>query len=93
MPFAKASDVFGLYQNFSEWPAGVAVPFTWFCAAWTVTGWPTPAFVAEETVDSARSTPKAIVYSYCAAAGMGIIVCLITAFCVSDVAAAAMDTT
>ncbi|KAF5598369.1 amino-acid permease [Fusarium pseudocircinatum] len=71
-PFAAGSDVFASYDNFSEWPVGVAVPFTWFCAAWTVTGWPSPAFIAEETVNPAKNTPRSIIIAYCSTAGLGV---------------------
>ncbi|KAH7125798.1 amino acid/polyamine transporter I [Dactylonectria macrodidyma] len=91
--FARGSDVFGSYENFSEWPAGVAVPFTWFYAAWTVTGWPSPAFIAEETVDPSRNTPRSIIMAYCSTAGLGIVLCVITAFCIPDIETAAMDPT
>lgn len=90
-PFASAHDVFGSYTNYSDWSTGVAVPFTWFTAAWVNSAWAAPAYVAEATHDARRSAPKAIIMSYSVTAISGLIICIICAFCITDMDAAATD--
>ncbi|KAJ5683332.1 amino acid transporter [Penicillium macrosclerotiorum] len=82
--FAKASDVFGNYTNYSLWNDNAATQFTFFAAAWVITGWAGPAFVAEETHNASIIAPQSILKTYAAQAIMGIIVCLICAFCIVD---------
>lgn len=91
--FTDAAIVFGQYTNYSDWHPAVAVPFSWFCAAWTITGWTAPAMLAEETVDASKNVPKSIVISYAASAGLGLVVSVIIAFCIRDTAASASDPT
>jgi amino acid transporter len=89
--FADAADVFGSYQNFSGWGNSVAVPFTFFAVAWVVTGWAAPSYVAEETHNARLTAPRAVLSSYIATAALGGAICLISAFCIEDIEAAALD--
>ncbi|KAM0470469.1 hypothetical protein ACHAP7_009533 [Fusarium lateritium] len=91
--FAAASDVFGNYTNYSDWSMGAAVPFTWFAAAWGNSAWMAPAYIVEGTHDARRSTPKAMVTSYTISATMGIILCIIASFCITDMDTLALDPT
>lgn len=93
MSFASASDVFTNYQNFSNWDESVAVAFTFFGAAWSISGWASPAFLVEETHNGHRTVAKSIIISFIAMAWIGAAVCLVIAFCIVDIAAAAADPT
>lgn len=90
-PFAKGSDVFGSFTNYSDWTSGVAVPFTWFTALWVNSAWSAPAYIVETTHDAQRATPKAMLSSYLATAGTGMVICLISAFCITDMDTVASD--
>lgn len=89
--FATGAQVFGEYTNFSLWNKGVAVPMSMFTAAWVITGWQAPAFIVEETQNAQITAPRAIITSYSSIAIGGAIVSLVTAFCTSDITAAATD--
>lgn len=89
--FATAAQVFGEYANFSLWDRSVSVPMSMFCAVWVITGWQAPAFIAEETHNASRAAPKAIIVSYSAIACGGLVVSLVTAFCIPDMSVAALD--
>lgn len=91
LPFATASQVFGDYTNSSLYDNSIAVPMSFFCAVWVITGWQAPAFIAEETQNASRTAPRAIITSYIAIAFGGVVVCLVTAFCIPDVLVAAAD--
>lgn len=93
LKFAAAADVFGSYQNFSGWGDAVAVPYTFFAVAWVVTGWSAPSYVAEETHNARQTAPRAILSSYTTTAALGMIVCIISAFCIEDMEAEAQDPT
>ncbi|KAJ5371474.1 uncharacterized protein N7496_007566 [Penicillium cataractarum] len=90
-PFPSAKTVFGSYQNYTDWDTGVAVTFTWFCAAWVNSIWMAPAYVAEETHNSRISAPKAMITSYLSTCMMGLFVTVITAFCIPDMDTLAAD--
>ncbi|KAJ5552469.1 hypothetical protein N7494_001847 [Penicillium frequentans] len=91
MPFPSARVVFGSYQNYTDWEPAVAVPFTWFCAAWVNSIWMAPAFVVEETHSPRTSAPKAMIGSYISTCVMGLFVTIISAFCIADMDSIAMD--
>ncbi|KAK8088434.1 hypothetical protein PG997_003395 [Apiospora hydei] len=91
VPFAPASRVFGEYANFSDWNEPVAVPMTWFTAAWVITGWNAASAVAEETHNARIVAPRSIVTTYCLMSVMGFLVCVLLAFCIPDIEAAALD--
>jgi amino acid transporter len=93
MSFASASDVFTNYHNFSDWDGSVAIAFTFFGATWSISGWASPAFLVEETHKGHRTVAKAIIISFVAMAWIGAAVCLVIAFCITDIAAAAADPT
>lgn len=92
-PFASGGDVFGTYNNFSDWNSAVAVPMSFFAFVWTVTGWFAPAYVAETTQNSRVVSAKSMPITFFATAGIGLLVTLVTAFCIEDLAAAAADPT
>lgn len=92
-PFNSAETVFATYTNYSDWAPGVAIPMTWFCAIWTNSAWVAPAYMAEETQDASKAAPKAIIESYVVTALMGTFICLLFAFCISDMDLIAADTT
>lgn len=92
-PFAPASEVLGSYTNYSEWTPAVAVPFTWFTASWVNSAWSAPAYVAEATKDARRSAPRAIVTAYATTAVFGLLICLVVAFCITDMDSAVNDPT
>lgn len=92
-PFASARDVLGSYTNYSDWSPAVAVPFTWFTASWVNSAWAAPAYVVEATHDARRSAPKAILMAYSATAISGLVICVICAFCITDMDAMAADPT
>jgi amino acid transporter len=91
LPFASAADVFGSYQNFSDWDQGVSVCLTFLSSAWVISAWALPAYCAEGTRDASRATPKAITSSYVLMALLGLVICIMCAFCQPDMAAAAAD--
>lgn len=91
IPFAPASKVFGEYTNFSGWEKPVAVPFTFFSAAWVITGWNAPSAVVEETHNARIVAPRSIVSTYSLMAVMGMVICVLLAFCTPDIEKAALD--
>ncbi|KAG7438650.1 putative amino-acid permease [Fusarium oxysporum f. sp. raphani] len=91
IPFTSAATVFGDYTNYSDWGRPVSVPFTFFCAAWVITGWNAPSAVAEETHNARIVAPRSIINTYCLQAGMGMLFCILLAFCITDMEAAASD--
>ncbi|KFA74348.1 hypothetical protein S40288_06692 [Stachybotrys chartarum IBT 40288] len=92
-PFAPAADVFGDYTNYSDWNRPVAVPMTFFSVAWAVTGWNSPSYVAEETKNARVVCPRSILQTYAAMAILGFLMCVLSAFCIVDMDAAASDPT
>jgi amino acid transporter len=93
MEFASAADVFGTFQNFSDWSPGVAVPMTWFAAVWVNSGWQAPAYLAEGTHNASRVVPRSMLTSYATTAIGGLVIMLVTAFCITDMEAVAGDET
>ncbi|PNP77456.1 hypothetical protein FNYG_09332 [Fusarium nygamai] len=93
IPFTSAATVFGDYTNHSDWDKPVSVPFTFFCAALVITGWNAPSAVAEETHNARIVAPRPIINTYCLQAGMGMLFCILLAFCITDMEAAASDPT
>jgi len=92
-PWATAKDVFGKYTNYSDWNRAVAVPFTFFTSIWTNSAWPTPAYVVESTHDGRRSAARGVLVSYAVTAVSGLVVCIVAAFCIENMEAAAFDET
>lgn len=90
-PFASGAQAFGKYNNHSLYVNAVAVPMSFFCAVWAITGWQAPALVAEETHNASRTAPKAVITSYLTISTGGLVVSLITAFCIPDITVAADD--
>ena len=66
---------------------------TWFCTAWVNSAWVVPAFVAEETEDAEISIPRAIVRSYVLTAVIGVLICVMCAYCITDMDVVAADQT
>ncbi|KAF5685703.1 GABA permeas UGA4 [Fusarium denticulatum] len=93
IPFTSAATVFGDYTNYSDWDKPVSVPFTFFCAAWVITDWNAPSAVAEETHNARIVPPRSIINTYCLQAGMGMLFCILLAFCITDMEAAASGPT
>ncbi|KAF2012912.1 amino acid transporter [Aaosphaeria arxii CBS 175.79] len=91
--FTSSEIVFGTITNYSDWMPAVSIPMTWFCAAWVNSGWVVPAFVAEETADSETSVPRAIIRSYILTALIGVLLCVMCAYCIPDMDIIAMDQT
>ncbi|PCD45769.1 hypothetical protein AU210_001199 [Fusarium oxysporum f. sp. radicis-cucumerinum] len=91
IPFTSAATVFGDYANYSDWGRPVSVPFTFCCAAWVITGWNAPSAVAEETHNARIVAPRSIINKYCLQAGMGMLFCILLAFCITNMEAAASD--
>ncbi|KAF5594409.1 amino-acid permease [Fusarium pseudocircinatum] len=83
IPFTSAATVFGDYTNYNEWDKPVSVPFTFFCAAWVITGWNAPSAVAEEAHNARIVAPRSIINTYCLQAGMGMLFCILLAFCIT----------
>ncbi|KAH7127297.1 amino acid/polyamine transporter I [Dactylonectria macrodidyma] len=92
-PFTSANDVFGRYDNFSDWERPVAVPITFFSAAWVITGWNSPTYIAEDTHNARVVCPKSCLETWVALSIMGIFCCLAVAFCLTDLEAAVADST
>ncbi|KAK7950938.1 amino acid permease protein [Apiospora aurea] len=63
---------------------------TWFTAAWVITGWNAASAVAEETHNARSVAPRFIVTTYCPMSIMGSMVCVLLAFCILDIEAAAL---
>ncbi|KAF4502180.1 UGA4-GABA permease-also involved in delta-aminolevulinate transport [Fusarium agapanthi] len=91
----KASLVFipSGYTNYGDWGETVSVTFNFFCAVWVITGWNAPSAVAEETHNARIVAPRSIINTYCLQAGMGMLFCILLAFCITDMDAAASDPT
>lgn len=92
-PFATGKQVFGTYENFSDWSAAVAVPITWFSSAWVNSVWYTPAYVVESTHNARRAAPLAMISSFWTCAITGALALTITAFCIPDMETSAEDPT
>jgi amino acid transporter len=90
-PFASGRDVFGTLDNFSDWGLGVAIPYSWFAFMWVNSAWMCPVYVAEETQNAPVEIPKSIVSTYLATTVAGLVVCLISAFCITDISAYAHE--
>ncbi|KAL2817635.1 amino acid/polyamine transporter I [Aspergillus granulosus] len=93
LPFASASSVFGEFSTYTDWSPSVAVPYSWFAALWVNSAWMVPVYVAEETHRASTEIPKSLIYTYSVTAVSGLVVCLLCAFCITDIEAAAMDVT
>lgn len=93
LPFASAHDVFGTFENFTDWGAGAAVPFTWFAAMWVNSAWMCPVYVAEDTHNASVEIPKSIVMTYVVTAVCGLLVSLLCAFCITDMPTFGLDET
>ncbi|KUL83431.1 hypothetical protein ZTR_10962 [Talaromyces verruculosus] len=91
LPFTSAKAVFGEYTNYSDWNLAVTVPYTWLCALWVNSAWMVPVYVAEETHNAKIEIPKTLWYTFTFTAVSGVVICLICAFCISDMDAAAAD--
>jgi len=88
-PFSSGGDVFGTYNNFSDWDNAVAIPMSFFAVVWSVTGWFAPAYVAKTTQNSRVVSAKSMLITFAATAGIGLLINLVTAFCIEDLAATA----
>ncbi|KAL4736662.1 hypothetical protein BDV11DRAFT_207462 [Aspergillus similis] len=53
--------------------------------------WMVPMYMAEETHRASTEIPKSLIYTYSVTAISGLVVCLICAFCITDIEAAALD--
>ena len=93
LPFNNAARIFTTYDNFSDWDRSAAVPLTFLTFVFTTGGWAASVYVVEETHDGTRSVPKAMVSSYILTSALGFILCIIAAFCTTDIAASASDPT
>ncbi|KAL4959411.1 amino acid/polyamine transporter I [Aspergillus stella-maris] len=93
LPFNNAARVFTTYVNFFDWNRSAALPLTFFTSVFTTGGWAASVYVVEETHDGTRSVPKAMVSSYILTSALGFILCIITAFCTTDIAASASGPT
>lgn len=91
IPFASAKAALGTYTNFSDWDRAVAVPFSFFTAFWTITGWQSPCLIVEGMQDARKTAPKAVLTSFVAMSLMGVVVCFICAFCITDIEVAAAE--
>ncbi|KAF5551999.1 GABA permease [Fusarium mexicanum] len=91
--FTSATTVFGDYTNYGDWDEAISVTFTLFCAVWVIAGWNAPSAVAEETHNARIVAPRRIINTYCLQAGMGMLFCILLAFCITDMDAAASDPT
>jgi amino acid transporter len=60
---------------------------------WSVTGWASGVYVAEETHDAARNVPRSVVRSFLLMSGIGLVISIVTAFCVTDMDTFAGDET
>ncbi|KAF2995973.1 hypothetical protein E8E14_004289 [Neopestalotiopsis sp. 37M] len=93
LPFASGRDVFGSFETYTGWGPAVAVPYSWFCALWVNSAWMVPVYIAEETHRASTEIPKSLIYTYLITAVSGVVVCLISAFCITDIESAALDET
>ncbi|KAL2787819.1 amino acid/polyamine transporter I [Aspergillus keveii] len=92
-PFAPGRQVFGEFSSYSDWGPSVAAPYSWFAALWVNSAWMVPVYMAEETHRASIEIPKLLLSTYSVTALSGLIVCLISAFCITDIEAAATDLT
>ncbi|KAL4745058.1 hypothetical protein BDW72DRAFT_199001 [Aspergillus terricola var. indicus] len=92
-PFASGSAVFGEFSTYTDWGPSVAIPYSWFASLWVNSAWMVPVYVAEETYRASTEIPKSLIYTYTVTAISGLVVCLICAFCITDIEAAALDVT
>ncbi|KAL4753501.1 hypothetical protein BDW72DRAFT_26338 [Aspergillus terricola var. indicus] len=92
-PFASGQQVFGEFTTFSDWGPSVAAPYSWFAALWVNSAWMVPVYMAEETHRASIEIPKSLISTYSLTAISGLVVCLVSAFCISDIEAAATDIT
>lgn len=90
-PFASAKAVLEEYSNFSDWTPGVAVLYSSFCALWVNSSWMLPLYAAEETHNARKEIARSIVYTFWVTANSGLVICLVYAFCIIDIEAAATD--
>lgn len=92
IPFTSAADVFGSFRNSSEWKQDwISVPFCFYSVLFVNSTWVSPAYIAEETHDARRQSPRAIIESFLWTTLLGLIVCLVFAFCLNDLDAAIVD--
>lgn len=80
--FASASNVFTLYRNYSDWQLGVAVPFSFFTSTFVIAGWQIPAFIAEEIEDAQNNAPRCVIFSYLIISALGLLISVVTGFCI-----------
>lgn len=66
---------------------------TWFAAVWANSAWMTPAYMVEGTHNARRVAPKSMALSYIITAIVGTVMCIISAFCVSDMDVLGTDNT
>lgn len=92
LPFASAREVFTSFENFSDWDPAVAVPYSWFCVFWVNSAWMVPVYMSEETHNAAVEIPKSLLYTFTVTAISGLVVCVVSAFCITDIAAMANST-
>lgn len=93
LPFASGKQVFGSFSTYTDWGAGVAVPYSWFAAMWVNSAWMVPVYMAEETHRASTEIPKSLILTFSTTAIAGLVVCLISAFCITDIESLALDET
>ncbi|KAJ6016842.1 hypothetical protein N7451_000221 [Penicillium sp. IBT 35674x] len=93
LPFASAREVFGSFSTYTDWGAGVAVPYSWFGALWVNSAWMVPVYVSEETHQATTEVPKSLIYTFTVTFVSGLVISLLAAFCITDIVAAAEDAT
>ncbi|KAL2809116.1 amino acid/polyamine transporter I [Aspergillus granulosus] len=92
-PFTPPGVVFGEYTTYTDWGLAVSVPYCWFGALWVNSSWMASVYVSEETQNAGTEIPKSIFYTFAVTAVAGLLCCLLCAFCITDIDAAATDIT
>lgn len=75
--------IFGDVENLTTWPGGWAFMLAWLSPIWTIGGFDSCVHMSEEAANAAKAVPYGILMSIGVAWGLGFIIMIVLAACIS----------
>jgi amino acid transporter len=83
--FASTPEVWGTFENGTDWPIGFAVLMSFLSVIWTLAGYDAPFHLTEECSNAAISAPRAIVITSGMGAILGWFLVLLISYTIVDI--------
>jgi amino acid transporter len=91
LPVGRASSrndghyIFAEIINLTEWPTGWTFMLAWLSPIWTIGAFDSCVHMSEEASNSAKAVPMGILFSIGCCWGLGFVIVIVLAACISDV--------